>query len=200
MSTAWTAALAALLFARAVPARAEGLPGWNDPKRIEAEKAYQEQRDQKGPDPARETDHYKHELNLSPAQSERVHALLVEEKAMFEKSWVLRTEYAAKTEALHQEILRMSAKFNEEGLEIERHHADIQRRMRSLLDEKQKAIFDAVEAQRAAAEKAYREKKEAEARRKLGGDGVQGRFGEALPPGATEESPAPAGAAEGDLR
>ncbi|MDE2292689.1 MAG: hypothetical protein KGL53_11465 [Elusimicrobia bacterium] len=185
MTMTAAALLGAAAFAAA--ARAQGAPG------AEADYIrYQKEQDQKGPDPRLETEHYTRLLGLTPDQQKKVQEVFVKQRAIFEKSYAERMRFSKEVSALHERILKLNKQFYVEGQAIEKARAKVRDRVRSLLTPSQQVKYDQIELERERQEREWKERKEAEAHRRLGGDGKQGMFGdegEGAPQGGGAQPP-----------
>ena len=163
--------LAAVLTSWAPPAAADDeVHGKPTPEYIE----YQKRAEEEGPDPKLETDHYDRQLKFTPEQRKKAHDLFVEQSGIFKKSFGLRQKFQKEVEALHQRILEANRRFDAEGRTLEDSRADVRSRLRALLTGKQVQAYDVMIEERDRQEREFREKAEAEAVKRLGGDGVQG--------------------------
>lgn len=142
-----------------------------------------------GPDPELELQHYHRQLNLSDPQKKTVKQIFLDQRVVYKKSHTLRTKFQAETMALHDKILELNRKFNEESKAIEDAHATAMKRMRDALTPEQRASFDAMQEQRERQERDWRTRKEEESKRRgMGpnGSGPGGYMGFGDPPPADQ--------------
>lgn len=138
---------------------------------------YQKRADEQGPDPDLETQHFDRQLNLSAEQKKKVRALFVEQSGTFKKSYAVRMKFQQEVMALHEKILELNRKFEAEGRVIESSQQEVRRRLREVLNPKQRESYDVMMEERDRREREFREKREKEDVKNKGGDGVQGRWG-----------------------
>lgn len=141
-----------------------------------------------GPDPELELQHYHRQLNLSDEQKKKVKKIFTDQRSVYVKSHALRVKFQAETRALHEKILELNRKFNEESGAIEAAHKAAMGEMRESLTPEQKAAFDAMTEQRERQERDWRTRREEESKRRemgpngAGKDGYMG-FGDPPPAG-----------------
>lgn len=142
-----------------------------------------------GPDPELELQHYHRQLNLTDAQKKAVKQIFLDQRVVYKKSHTLRTRFQAETMALHDKILELNRRFNEESKAIDDAHAVAMKKMRDSLTAEQRASFDAMQEQRERQERDWRTRKEEESkRREMGpnGAGPGGYMGFGDPPPAEQ--------------
>lgn len=169
------------------PARAAWAQGGPPPGSAEAAPTeeyieYQKKSGEEGPDPELEVQHYDRQLNFTAEQKKKVRAIFEGQRSVFRRSHELRSQFQKETDELHRKIQELNRKFDLESRKIEEAHGKAQDRLRALLTPRQQQAFDVMTAERAKAEKEWRERKVQEDLRRHGGDGVQGRWGGGGPP------------------
>ena len=166
------AALAAGLRAGPAAAAGPGMPeGALEPTQKYVES--QQKADEEGPDPDLEAEHYGRQLKLTDEQKTKVRAYFAEQRAMFQKGYEKRMKFQKETMELHEKIVELNKKFEAEGTALEKERQGVLARVRLVLNEKQKKTFDVMQEQRAKQERDWKERHEAEDRRR-GGMGPMG--------------------------
>ena len=145
-----------LLIAALAAAAGSGMPeGALEPtqKYIESQRNAEEE----GPDPDLETEHYGRQLKLTDEQKTKVRAYFAEQRAVFQKGYEKRMKFQKETMELHERILELNRKFEAEGAALEKERNGVLARVRLVLTEKQKKIFDVMQEQRAKQERDWKE-------------------------------------------
>ncbi|MBI3297820.1 MAG: hypothetical protein HYZ75_06640 [Elusimicrobia bacterium] len=159
--------LAAALAAPSWSAAEDGQP---TPEYLE----YQKNAEEQGPDPKLETEHYHRQLKLTPEQKKKAMTIFEDQRELFKEHYGARMKFQREVEAMHLRIKELNKGFEAEGRKLEEQRADVRKRFRQMLSAKQRKDYDMMLEQSDRQEREFRQRKEEEDVRRLGGDGIQG--------------------------